>query len=185
MNTLKEKCQAVMLPSEKESNLHKIGDELGYTTVSRVNPFAKQQHLYILSNDKIKEGDWVYHNSGYISQVLGFNLDAIKLEDAQRWTKDCKKIIATTDSSLIIEKELDIHSIPTEYVEEDTILPQPSQEFIKKFVKKYNEGNPNTEVLVEYVKYIGGVVGNGWEEYRPKINTKNNTITIHPVKDRL
>jgi len=56
-----------------------------------------------------------------------------------------KKIIATTDSSLLLPlitfKEWD---------GKPRNLPQPSPEFIQKYIKAYNERNPITEVMVEY-----------------------------------
>ncbi|MEW2859388.1 hypothetical protein AB1A63_15220, partial [Lactiplantibacillus paraplantarum] len=60
-----------------------------------VNPKSKStvnQHLYILSDDEIKEGDW-YHNS----------IDnSIKQASDWIYVSTCKKIIATTDTSLIL-----------------------------------------------------------------------------------
>ena len=88
-----------VLPTDKPSRLSIIDSQLIYSKEYFINP----QHIYITSDAEVKEGDYVYHNSGYVSIVLGFNLDAIKLTDAQRWSKDCKKIILTTDQDLIAD----------------------------------------------------------------------------------
>lgn len=48
----------------------------------------------IVTDALIEENDFAYHKDGYVSKVYGFNLDAIKLEDGQRWTNDCKKVVA-------------------------------------------------------------------------------------------
>jgi len=75
-------------------------------------------------------------------------------------------------------------------------LPQPSQGFIEKYVKMYNQGNPITEVLVEFdnKKYCGVKQYKGnrliFDNTSPnpnygkiKVNPKDNTITIYPIKD--
>jgi len=49
-----------LLPTDKPSRLHKIGNELGLTNNPNYNPFAKQQNIYITNNEEIKEGDWYY-----------------------------------------------------------------------------------------------------------------------------
>ncbi len=129
------------------------------------------QHLYFISDEQTKEGDWC------------IDLDTYKLFQLGKWeTNRALKIIATTDSSLKISKSTVGYTETrsrTFYSEES--LPQPSQSFIEKYIDKYNKGEQITEVMVEYEwnKYpdIHGV------EYDLKINTKDNTITIKPVKD--
>ena len=92
--------------------------------------------IYILSNDEIKEDDWVIH--------LGNPYFQFKENMRNLLCKECKKIIATTDTSLIIAHGGDFGSriIP--------ILPQPSQQFIKEYIESYNKGEIITDVLVEY-----------------------------------
>ena len=83
-----------------------------------------------------------------------------------------REVLATTDESLN--------------------LPQPSQQFIKKFVEEYNRGNIITDVLVEYElisneEYFGNTVNPDddvpYFDERLKINHKDSTITIKKVKD--
>ena len=113
-------------------------------------------HLYILSDEKIKEGDWFILTFGFekpeILQATKENIIAIK--------SNCKKIIATTNSNLISESKLmrecypySIHQIP--------------QSFIEYFINEYNKGNVITKVLVEVDKDI----------YKIKFN-QNNEINI-------
>ena len=60
-------------------------------------------------------------------------------------------------------------------------LPQPSQQFIEKYIEKYNKGNVITDVLVEYEYLLDDrAVLPYWNL---KINTKDNTITIKKIKD--
>ena len=96
-----------------------------------------------------------------------------------RHIENCKKVIATTDTSLKIKHQ---HS---PYLR-DWNLPQPSQQFIKEYIESYNKGEVITYVLVEYeLKMIhnGRINSNTkiWEEV--KVNPKDNTITIKPIKD--
>lgn len=78
-------------------------------------------HLYILSDEAIKEGDWCINNNNndtlYQPNCLG---------DNSNW----KKVIATTDTSLN--------------------LPLIPQNFIKLYIEQYNLGSIITEVKVEY-----------------------------------
>ena len=60
-------------------------------------------------------------------------------------------------------------------------LPQPSQQFIEKYIEEYNKGNVITEVLVEYVYLLDDrTVLPYWNL---KVNTKDNTITIKKLKE--
>jgi hypothetical protein len=96
----------------KRGNLQFLKDNS--STNSNNHFIGTYQNIYITNDEEIKEGDYVYHNSGYVSIVLGFNLDAIKLTDSQRWSKDCKKIILTTDDQLIQDG---VQAIDDEFLE--------------------------------------------------------------------
>lgn len=91
---MKEKQKIIMLPTEdKEARLvrNAINDKL-LLDVGQVIPInAKPQHLYILSDDKIKKGDWSYNTS--TSKVIQAQFTRHKKDYA-------KKIIATTDPGL-------------------------------------------------------------------------------------
>jgi len=87
------------------------------------------QHLYITSDEKIKEGDL----------CINIAIDINKRNDIIRIYKDevesanihkFPKIIATTKAHCN--------------------LPQPSQEFITKYIEEYNKGNIIEDVIVEY-----------------------------------
>ena len=152
----------------------------------------KHQHLYIISDDEIKENNTHFYNphSGQL-HISGNHTDYIAINK-----NGCKKIIATTDTSLLIDTYIN----QGDTVKGDLIikrgsdyttglkgrinLPQPSQQFIKKFVEEYNKGNIIEDVLVEYEEgksYSGneGLIIKEWL----KINPKDNTITIKKVKD--
>jgi len=154
-------------------------------------------HLYIISDDEIKEGDWciMFNDFGdkYIVKIL--NLKTIGSNDIEvqllNGNKNCcditkvKKIIATTDSSLIINDWMKTkeNNIEGKY-ESSNYLPQPSQQFIEKYTESYNKGEIITDVLVEYEQKDFKWVGNkNLASYSLKVNPKDNTITIKKVKD--
>lgn len=118
---------------------------------------ATYQHLYITSDEEIKEGDWCYKQD-----VQGKVFKWVSTSNT--WYKDAKKIIASTDKSLG--------------------LPSPSDGFVVKFITRYNDGNPITEVMVEYEE-IGRMKSGGIEtsiSQQLKVD-KNNCITITAVKE--
>ena len=56
-----------------------------------------------------------------------------------------REVLATTDTSLYI------HQKETPYLPERVFhLPQPSKQFIEKYIEEYNKGAVITDVLVEY-----------------------------------
>lgn len=139
--------------------------KVGYKTV----------YLYFLSDEEIKEGDWIYRRKdGYKTiqkATLPLNLTSVN-----------KKIIATTDTSLT--EKIEMLGTGSTYIFN---LPQPSQSFIEKFVEEYNKGNVITEVMVEY-----NLMNKGYDKpedypYQEceilKVNSKDNTITIRKMKD--
>ena len=152
------------------------------------------QHLYILIDENIKEGEWylveLFNIEGvstgfYIEKCI--TIDGVwvnKLEiDKTRHINNCKKIIATTNPELKIT--------PYEWKVEDennirTILPQIPQSFIKDFVKANSKGYD--EILVEVEKYNyqhinhnpdGVSVKSSTSEWREKLKlSSNNEINI-------
>jgi len=135
------------------------------------------QHLHIISNDEIKEDDYYILFTDKALTVLRCTGDGDYF--------DCKKIIATTDTSLNYET-------PFYGMDADNNFPQPSQQFITKYIEEYNKGNIITDVLVEYEEIYNDygetdifdlVCTNHSKISRIKINPKDNTITIKKLKD--
>lgn len=90
--------------------------------VVRLCSSEKTHQLYIISDDEIKEGDWIMRNETNVIEKALFDGASLSI----LW----KKIIASTDPSLD--------------------LPQPSQEFIEYYISEYNKGNIINDVQVEY-----------------------------------
>lgn len=122
--------------------------------------YHQNYHIYITSDEEVKEGDWCVKGNELGKIVKGmyelrliinkvsFNFDHHKLFR--------RKVIASNDPLLK--------------------LPEPSQDFIKKYVAEDNKGNVIEDILVEYVELTNW---RGEERYvestHPKIN-ENNTI---------
>lgn len=142
-------------------------------------------HLYIISDEEIKEGDWClfFWDGGQLGS------DAPKQHDSSKehvLNSGLRKVIATTDTSLKIKTYYEIEG------DQLLSLSQPSQSFIDKYITEYNKGNMITDVLVEYKETWEGVPGypKAFKDakmedaiLRLKINPKDNTITIKRIKD--
>lgn len=150
-----ERYKVVMLPTNEKA---KVGEYLvinkeGKLCVWNTDKFGVQntlpiQHLYFLSDEEIKEGDWYYHFK--LKEIFRLYKDtmhnkAFELEYA-------KKIIATTDGSLGHEES--IYDPRSKTGGRWITLPQPSAPFIEKFVEEYNKGNVITDggVMILQVK---------------------------------
>jgi hypothetical protein len=173
-----KRAQVVMLPTQNINRLLYLSTDVSPSLLS--NWRGEAQELYITSDDEIKKGDWfinLQHNKIYQCEPKPFF--------GEIWVnqnKDiCKKIIATTDTSLTVMLPHDVLI--------GSRLPQPSQQFIEKYIESYNKGEIITDVLVEYEYYdvnfsVDGVkTSTVFGHYeRLKINP-DNTITIKELKD--
>lgn len=148
------------------------------------------QHLYILSDDKPLKNDWILDikNPKKPRQIKTEHF----LEDLFETEK---KIIATTNTSLNINKEY-VKEFPESL--HDMIFPQIHTSFIQHYIEQYNIGNVITEVEVEYFTDIPvisdkeyNMVESGELSYKNtnpynidilKLNT-DNTINIKPLKN--
>ena len=199
MSTYK-RCKVVMLPTNKKSNifLGKITNQLQQLRVADKDNSTNNQNLYILSDEKFAIGDWVIN--GNISrsnhtivnlttqkQVNEFNQIAGIMGEFNEKIKDIvitKKIIATTDNSLSV-----VNKLPITEGKSWTLLPRPSDSFIRKYCDAYNKGNIITNVIVEYntgdENLDGYVAMFGGHEIGDtvKVNSKDNTITIKRIKN--
>ena len=174
-NKLHIKCGVVMLSSDKKSDLRVVrgydGNPLCYDLLmdsvqlhNNRNSTISYQHLYITSNEEIKESDHYLKPNDNSVWIRSKNSNII--------TIGSKKIIATTDESLG--------------------LPQLSQQFIEKYIEEYNKGNIISEGLVEVEVDLENY--NNWEPpfpyksldeqvfYKLKLDSQN-TITIRKIKD--
>ena len=116
-----------ILPIEKRSFIYKdIKGNFGFSKdwikipTSRIN-----QHIYITSNEEIKEGDWYY----YFGHIINYECDEHTL------TPNCKKIILTTDQDLINDG---VQSIDDEFLEWFVKNPSCEEVEIERGYRGYN-----------------------------------------------
>lgn len=171
-----------MLPTEKASKIH-IGhwdepatmylfEDLKPVDIGNTVPY----HLYFTSDEEIKEGDWVCNPSDLSINPFQVNVDVKEFP----LSNSTKKIIATTDESLTKRciEETNVTDYP---------LPKISQQDIETIVKLYNEGNPITDVMVEYeikkmFHYPESLKGVGKPQVKilqPKLSKEGNIIIHH------
>ena len=200
MSTFK-KCKIVMLPTNEPSKIGNLATyqkrSLAKVIKEGINPIGSTVqfwNLYIISDEEIKEGDWVVCLDEIDSTVQNWSVSQaiFKYNNGGNCNSDMK-IVATTDTSLLIDTYIN----QGDTVKGDLIikrgsdyttglkgrinLPQPSQQFIQKYIEEYNKGNIITDVLVEYEYLLDDrAVLPYWNL---KVNTKDNTITIKKLKE--
>ena len=184
MGTLKEidgkhyqQCKVVMMSAGQSTTRIILAEKqlllLSFLNIDKTRE-DKGRHLYITSDEEIKEGDWVLSGTNTIVQCLHPN----NVVD-----RDIKKIIATTDTSLKLYTSETLASASGFSLKtEDISLSKPSQSFIKAYIEAYNNGNPITDVLVEHESELEAYYRNGIGGAKLKVNSSNE-ITIKKVKD--
>ena len=159
-----------MLPTDKngaiQRNRYNSMELIRYSP----DPNCKQEHLYLTSDEEIKEGDW------YLNTID----NSIKQSSDWIYVSTCKKIVATTNPELwggietVGKRSLLIKRWG---------IPKIDSTFIEDYVKAYNEGILIKEVIVEY----GSITNtrNHTEKYQidfPKLNPDGSVI-IHPIEE--
>lgn len=183
MNIFKD-CNVVILFTNKASHIRVAGNngKLIYKDEEAIYlPYVA--HLYITSDEKLEEGDWCITPDNHPC-IFGYDFRAM-------WSKkqilSCKKIIASTDSSIkiVIPRHNDFDSIYN--------FPKIPQTFIDYFISEYNKGNKIEKTQVEY-EIIRKGVSSGQDcifgyicsdtitEESLKVNP-DNTINIRTSKD--
>ncbi len=181
------KAKCILLETKENSGLllglSRFGRLISYDTES-VNPnndvYNAKQHLYIINNDVIKEGDWFIRL--FDNTVTKANVNS----DHKHY--DCKKIIATTDKSLVVKYDERFTDVTINNNSLNQLLPQISQQFIEQYITEYNQGNTIVDVLVEYEQNLKEIYdlsdqfSHHENHLKLKIN-QDNTINIKTVKD--
>ena len=187
MNQFK-RAQVVMLPTElksiiflnKQNKLRFLG-KLLFSDEEYSN-----NHLYIISDDKIKHNDWVYDKETNTVFEIDEELDYKEIKKLND-SLFVKKIIASTNTLLV--------SNYGSFLSPDIKkVPQPSQQFIEKYIESYNKGEIIVDILVEYEIFDNQCDGFSCQLCNCdndksilienlKINPKDNTITIKKLKN--
>lgn len=132
------------------------------------------QHLYAISDEKPKIGDYVYNSVlNILEKFTEVNNDFLRY-----------KVIITTNESLKIEDECKIRSGKmVEYYPTEKQLPTFTNDFLDTYIKKYNDGKIIKEIEVEYKSMSIGFDGTDELNYL-KVNP-DNTVDVSLVGDKL
>ena len=200
---MKQLVKVHMLPTEDKTDILSV--TMGKLTELRYIPLLikeelspedykikSYQHLYFISDEKPKEGDWcILLDNHYINGGVGKYNEKKAIDYGLHNTKFFRKIVATTDKSLTLFNNIHDATI---------YLPQIPQSFIEEYVK----AGSIDEVLLECEadndhirrKHLGDV-GEGYnpetviatipKQYLTwKLKTdQNNCVIIHPVEPKL
>jgi hypothetical protein len=132
----------ILLPNEKYGKIYMEEDKKLYVDVTLTSYGGVDHfHLYVLSDSKIQEGDWMY--APYSNIILQYNSKYINVGL-------CKKIIATTDDG--------IGELVNGF---DNSIPGLSEELIKKYIDSYNSGKKIESIMVEYQRCFDCIEGTG------------------------
>lgn len=182
-----------MLPTEKASHIYLNikTNKLGYVTgeypedltqFPQKDLITQNQHLYILSDEEIKEGDWFYHTNLKIVQHKEFKSTG---------NINKKKIIATTNESLEI-----VPKIPQDFIKEycglggiDEVLikykPSYWEEISNKsfHIEEHIVINSDNTITIKQIK-------ESWnrqevENLLRKFNDENNTLFLKSEKEQI
>jgi hypothetical protein len=167
------KAKVSMLPSKVTSRILKSGitNKLDGLPFLKENKKDTYQELYFTTDEPIKDGDWFLNNDGVWKCKDGVIPSVL----------NPRKIIATTDSDLGNGDNVGLWSS----------LPQPSIQFVQKYIESYNKDQIITDVLIEYGPMFPSY--QTWVDdintppfygnLKLKVNPKDNTITIKKLKD--
>ena len=181
---MKKEHQIIMLPSDKQQeNVLCVAHKQLFFSEGLVSPGGDimPQHLYILSDEDIKKGDWFINlGSGGHPGVAIYRANSENSKAINEFKyPEIKKIIATTDAELHYNKivEEDMHM----YKES---LPHIPQHIIEAYVKK-----PFDKVMVEYLTKLekGTDLGNECDYIvpdKPKLN-QDGTLAVSLIKEKM
>lgn len=116
-----------------------------------------KHHLYILSDEEIKKGDFCviknHYKEYYVAKFNGKSFDIINEGgnfNPIKYGDNAWKIVATTDKSLFIEGKCSCMKPEKGGCYQcNKELPKIPESFIQTYIKAYNEGKPIIEVDLE------------------------------------
>jgi ssDNA-binding Zn-finger/Zn-ribbon topoisomerase 1 len=154
-----------ILPTDKPSRLYKTGNFLLLDSKAMPNNTLEtmNQHIYITSDEEIKDGDW------YLDTFNNQRIKANEFSDHKHYGNACKKIILTTDQDLIKDG---VQAI--------------DDEFLKWFVK-----NPSCEWVDVKRNYLGSkCLKCGFIENHDEVDTEDcpkchNTTYEHLYNNKI
>lgn len=200
MSALK-KCKAVLIPANEGSkavplwlNLNNQKPRLE-TCPPRLESFNWQpRHLGIISNDPIMKDNlvcWKFNanDTRVLRAVLSTENTVGVMHENSFYPISgpfMKKLVACTDKSLKTHSGSCFGTMLSGECKH--YVPQPSKQFVIAFAEDFNSGKPIGDVMVEYDLHEGLAIAQVHEgidkiptAYLPKVNSKDNTITIRKI----
>lgn len=189
------------MPYNDDTTLNKLTINKNWKVAeTNGNKYWQPQHLYITINERPKVGDWyivlLNGNIPALEQVKTINDNVWvnkELFETTRHIDNCFKIIACTDTLLSLKCDCGyIKKVNTGLCSgcgrftNIPLMPTPSKSFIDKFIEKFNQKAPITDILVEYEDFYSKkdfVNGDDAISYQLKVNN-NNEITIKKVNEK-
>jgi len=189
---MKKTHTVVMLPTQKASPILSCYDKYPESKYLQFDETMGKhyvlddvifQHLYILSSEEIKEGDWAYDiidkTIFQMNNQRGIDLAGDRI----------KKVIATTDKSLTFKTTEACKKSFDEGIKYMDRLPQIPESFLQVYVTAHNQGNTITEVQLELKCGRCGMSGGHkmsckdeyLRYYIPKTR-EDNTVIMHEAK---
>jgi hypothetical protein len=126
-----------LIPTDKPSRLSILNSgKLNFGAEIMSSSNSKSQHIYITSDEEIKEGDWCLdEENNRIFQFKYFNSGVLHSDNHSQFESKCKKIILTTDQDLIKDG---VQSIDDEFLEWFVKNPSCEEVEIKKGKMRLN-----------------------------------------------
>ena len=150
---MKKKCKPVLLVTDEGDFTFTTGRLFHGLGRGHKDHFTQDRHLYIISDDEIKEGNWFV---GTVNGVYGVFQQLTSGGFLVKNYPTDKKIIATTNTSLGISMEgestidkMKDYSDYIHYNKHSHMLPQIPDTYIQLFIEQYNAGDVK-DIEVEY-----------------------------------
>ena len=195
-NTITKEHQTIMLPTNipnKVNQLCKFAYGLAIATVADIGYPA--QHLYFISDELIKEGDWVInimHSAEGVSKIGNEFADEITISYVQARTDRYKKVIATTNPDLWWKDTPMGHKYSG--------IPKINTTFIEAYVKE--QGKIDKVLLEYFTAFVAGNYMNTCSICKQDFNgtdklgfvcpnhpflklKSNGFVIVHPVKEKM
>ena len=193
---MKKRAKAHLLPTDKAENcIIKHGEALGHIKGSHSQQYLKSHnesshHLYITTEDEIKEGDWCLFfwdgmKDGELGQV-GSEPQQYLPSKGHTLNRNLRKIIATTDPKLHSTRLKDCPVNP----EDNMVSVRGVSKHSKEFIEEYCKAGGIDEVDVEYGLFHDGNFKDDDETHafkatrKPRV-TSNNEIIIHSIEEKM
>jgi|SRR6185437_8176037 len=175
----KKKVKIVLLPTNNSRGTLYMGD-ISKKLQKNYSLYCQPQHLYFISNDEIKEGDWyiVYDavNRPFETKKADSTISNEFL--IEPFKKYCFKVIVSTDMSLKLP--LIPVSFVEKYVERYNISTLKDKEIKEVMIEMEDIVEIPKELITQAVYKPAPTIEN--IVWKPKTR-KDNTVIVSPIKD--